>query len=145
MSCRHWGDLLTVWIINKLTTLLILKTPNGTFLAFPILSVRHCALMWNQKLGIGRHTGMRDSSLIHPQFWINTFQSKNSVIFMCMLVRQMMKPPVILACMFRFICKLWNPTGQVQFWFSQGPLWDIFLKTIIPLFLEAMSLFSYIA
>lgn len=44
--------------------------------------------MWHQRLGAGRRTAMRDSSLIHPPFWINTFQSKNSEIFMCMLVMQ---------------------------------------------------------
>lgn len=55
--------------------------------------------------------------------------------------KAVMKPPVILAGTLRFICKLWNPKRQVQFWFSQGPLWDIFSKQLFPCFCKPRGCF----
>lgn len=69
-------------------------------------------------------------------WWTACINSVSFVIFMCKL----MKPAVI-----KIDMKLWKAAGQVWFELNESYSKTFFLKTIIPLCLEATCLLSDIA
>lgn len=139
---------LYVFCIYKLKTFFNPETKENSswhiFFSPKSLFWRVCTQMWHQRFGVGRHCVMGDSSLIYPQFQINIFQNKNSVIFMWMLARQPWSLQSFWPACWDSCASCWIQQDRCSASLAKAPSETFFWKQSSPCFWEATWLFSYI-